>query len=176
MNQEDIKRTMESIRDEFSFKPGFMSPVLGRTVEEIEKSKTLPARFYCADFALLTAYRLQQLGAKPIITVRKSSKWSSLSIHFAVEVDSTDGLFEISFERKIKVEKAGTDSSKRTIVRKPVRLTLKDNLKPYYGGVVAKMYRVARVINPKTWPTRSNQMKQAKKAKVMNQLLKRKTG
>src|SRR3989338_5452553 len=71
---EEIREVVGGMRRDFRFAPELKTSLLGRTIEEIEKSKIFPVKGFCPEQVVVGASRFQKKGFPSYVRVYRRFK------------------------------------------------------------------------------------------------------
>lgn len=176
-----VEEMLNGIAEEFAFDPKLRTPVLGRSLGEIEATKTFPVIHRCAETAMVVAHGLQKLGFEPEIVLRtKVTPLGNYRYHFFVGFHLDGKNYQIDTLEGLPLKRAArTESEKGFKFRRfPFRDEKKDSLKEVIRGpakAAIALRSLYQPLRPRLWPLEINKRKNEKRAFQFNKEMKART-
>jgi len=169
---EEIREVVGGMRRDFRFAPELKTSLLGRTIEEIEKSKIFPVKGFCPEQVVVGASRFQKKGFPSYVRVYRRDK-SKRKYHFVLEVVTRNGNFTIDFRDggNVLVDRTVDWVERRPGIRsskKPFSLKENQSLSEMFKSPLISFRSAIKPLLPRNWPLKINRKKNSQAAKRLN--------
>ncbi|MFA6269552.1 MAG: hypothetical protein WCW13_06770 [archaeon] len=176
-SKEKARQVLENIAEEFTCSGEIKAPFMGRTIEEIEKSKKFATNYICSEEAVLVAHRLKQAGFNPEIVYHRRRY---ITNHFFVLVPIEGTFYEIHLAKgtEFLLARKFKTTLKTSFVRIPFNLKPNQSLSDAMTGKM-KILLLGKYIyplHPRKWALGINKRRDVAKATRLNENLKKGLG